>query len=77
MNKDFMIGNAVNFGPTSEVTLVPPPAAQAGDPIAPEIPNTSALDPTSRDPGMPAVTVLIGAAMLLGILLTRRRPARD
>jgi hypothetical protein len=77
LNKDFMIGNAVNFGPTSEVTLVPPPAAQPGDPIVPEIPNTSALDPTSRNPSMPAATLLIGALVVVGTLLAARRPALD
>jgi hypothetical protein len=44
LNKDFMIGNSVNFGPTSTVTLVPqapsPPGAP-GAPLPPTIPDTS------------------------------------
>lgn len=40
LNKDFMIGNAVTFGPTSTVTLVPQ-AGPGGGPIVTEIPDTS------------------------------------
>ena len=48
LNKDFMIGNSVNFGPTSTVTLVPPaPGAPAapGVTLPPTIPDTSLPTP--------------------------------
>lgn len=41
LNKDYMIGNSVNFGPTSTVTLVPQAAPTGGGPIVTEIPDTS------------------------------------
>lgn len=71
LNKDFMIGNSVNFGPTSEVTLVPQ-TQPAGQPIVPEIPNT----------GMPANGVspleLIGLGLLAAsAAVTARRLRRS
>jgi hypothetical protein len=46
LNKDFMIGNAVDFGGGSIVTLVPPNPAPVVAPPAPA--------PTPRPPGAPA-----------------------
>jgi hypothetical protein len=41
LNKDFMFGNSVNFGPTGTVTLVPPAPAAPGVPIVPYLTDTS------------------------------------
>lgn len=78
LNKDFMIGNAVDFGPTSEVTLVLPQPAQPGAPILPEIPNTSASEPSRQEPGAPAAVALVGVLAVAVAILARRRisPAR-
>jgi hypothetical protein len=68
LNKDFMIGNAVTFGPTSTVTLVPQAAPGGGPPIVTEIPDTH-LPPVAQDP-----VWLLGVPLLLSarIALSRR-----
>jgi hypothetical protein len=45
LNKDFMIGNSVNFGPTSTVTLVPQAPSAPGTALPPTIPDTSLPTP--------------------------------
>ena len=80
LNKDFMIGNAVNFGPTSTVTLVPqasaPPQApaQAG-PIVPEIPNTALPEPSMREVARLALFLFAGV-LLAGAAVAGGRVGR-
>jgi hypothetical protein len=45
LNKDFMIGNSVNFGPTGTVQLVPPAPAAPGAPVTPYLTDTSMPTP--------------------------------
>lgn len=73
LNKDYMIGNSVNFGPTSTVTLVPQSApGQPGDPIVPEIPSTS-LPPAGPRATLETIGLaLIAAAALLAARRLRR-----
>jgi hypothetical protein len=76
LNKDYMIGDAVNFGPTSTVTLVPlppgvtpPPPQQPGDPIVPE------LTDTSMEPIGPVVRweLLVVGLVMVALLTALRR----
>ena len=83
LNKDFMIGNAVDFGGGSTVTLVLPPAAPAvvpgatpapkPAPIAPPPFLPDASVPASRgglDLGVTVILCLAGLSLLIGL---RRR----
>ena len=74
LNKDFMIGNAVTFGPTSTVTLVPQAAPGGGPPIVTEIPDTH-LPRVAPEP-----VWLLGLPLALGALAAlwrRRLPVRS
>jgi hypothetical protein len=89
LNKDYMIGNGVNFGSGSTVTLVsPPPVAPAAVPAAP---GASAPPAPPRAPQAPAAPALpntsapvrptpvdLGLALLLiaGGFLVLNRPRR-
>jgi len=71
LNKDFMIGNSVNFGPTGTVTLVPQPVPAGGQPIVTEIPDTS-MAPAVAHP----LTLLALPLLLIGLTaLSHRRSA--
>ena len=67
LNKDYMMGNSVNFGPTSTVTLVPQPAAPGGGGVT-EIPDTHL--PWTAQP-----LWLLGMPLTLATLLVLARPA--
>jgi hypothetical protein len=55
LNKDFMIGNAVDFGGGSTVTLIPPaPVAPAPVAPAPVVPAPPGATPAPPVPGAPA-----------------------
>jgi hypothetical protein len=83
LNKDFMVGNSVNFGGSSTITLVLPPAvappavappgAPAPAPVAggiPTIPNTSmAVGPSPID-------VILAILLVSGGFLVLIRPRR-
>jgi hypothetical protein len=71
LNKDYMIGSSVNFGPTSTVTLVPQ-AAPGGGPIVTEIPDTSAGPPAQQPLWLLAVPLILSC---LAALSRRRSPA--
>jgi len=86
LNKDFMIGNAVNFGGGSTVTLVlPPPVKPAAvppeaTPVAPAAPTAvPSWKPILSDTSVPAGQSLLGlgiaatAAVAGFSLLIRRR----
>jgi len=65
LNKDYMIGNSVNFGPTGIVTLVPQPAPAGGQPIVTEIPDTSTAPAATHPLAILALPILlIGTAAL-------------
>lgn len=75
LNKDFMIGNAVTFGPTSTVTLVPQAAPGlggpgGGGPIVTEIPDTHV------PPVVTELVWLLAVPLVLSVLaaVPRRRP---
>ena len=74
LNKDFMIGNAVNFGPTSTVTLVPqaPAPAGGGGPPVTEIPDTH-MRPAAHPLWLLALPLLLSA--LVALFRPRRVPA--
>jgi hypothetical protein len=71
LNKDFMIGNAVTFGPTSTVTLVPQAAPVGGPggggPIVTEIPDTHV------PPVAPGPVWLLAVPLVLSVLAAASR----
>jgi len=71
LNKDYMIGNSVNFGPTGTVTLVPQ-VAPGGVPIVTEIPDTS-MPPAAQYPLWLLALPLVLSGLVA--LLRRRSPA--
>ncbi|MGH2483538.1 MAG: hypothetical protein ACRDE9_03670 [Candidatus Limnocylindria bacterium] len=71
LNKDYMIGNSVNFEPTSTVTLVPQAGPTGGTPIVTEIPDTS-MAPAATLPL--ALLVLPLLLTSIAVLLYRRSP---
>jgi hypothetical protein len=90
LNKDYMVGNGVNFGSSSTVTLVPQPPAAAPAPPAPP-PGATAPPPAPGAPQQPAAPALpntsapvrptlldLGLAVLLvvGGFLVLNRPRR-
>lgn len=78
LNKDFMIGNAVTFGPTSTVTLVPQAAPGGGPggggPIVTEIPDTR-LPPVAPEPVWLLAVPLVLTA--LAAVSRQRSPVRS
>jgi hypothetical protein len=90
LNKDFMIGNGVNFGSGSTVILVPqapvapaavPPAApvQPGapaPPAAPGTPGTPALPNTSAPTQPTPLDLSLAALLVAGGFLVLNRPRR-
>lgn len=74
LNKDFMMGDAVNFGPTSTVTLVPqaPAPGGGGGPPVTEIPDTR-MPPSAQPPLWLLALPLVLTAVVA--LFRRRLPA--
>jgi hypothetical protein len=72
LNKDYMIGNSVNFGPTSTVTLVPQAGPTGGGPIVTEIPDTSMAPATINPWSLLALPLLL---IGMAVLIRRRSPA--
>jgi hypothetical protein len=86
LNKDFMIGNSVNFGGGSTVTLIPPaPLAPAPLPPAPPASGGTGTPGSAPPPFMPdasvathspttfAMGLFVGALIVGGLLRVRRR----
>jgi hypothetical protein len=82
LNKDFMIGNSVTFGPTSTVTLVPQAAPGpgpggggpiVGPPIVTEIPDTH-MPPVAQEPVWLLAVPLVLSAL---VAVSRPRPVRS
>ena len=90
LNKDFMIGNGVNFGSGSTVTLVPqPPVAPAAvppaapvrpgapaPPAAPGAPRTPALPNTSAPAQPTPLDLGLASLLVAGGFLVLNRPRR-
>lgn len=72
LNKDYMIGNSVNFGPTSTVTLVPQAGPTGGIPIVTEIPDTSMAPAATHPLALLTVPLLL---ISIATLMYRRSPA--
>jgi hypothetical protein len=89
LNKDFMIGNSVDFGGGSTVTLIPPTVAPAAVPgVTPAPPLPGAPAPIQPPPVMPDASIAappgrdLGMGVLLCVaglllLLRPRRLSRD
>jgi hypothetical protein len=72
LNKDFMIGNSVNFGGGSTVTLIPPVAAPAAVPgVTPAPQQPGAPAPIQPPPFMPDASIASppGRDLGMGVLL--------
>jgi hypothetical protein len=72
LNKDFMIGNSVDFGGGSTVTLIPPTVAPAAVPGAtPAPPAPGAPAPVQPPPVMPDASIAAspGRDLVIGLLL--------